>query len=168
LRDAVAVIEEYKIATHDEPVARQRSNYIVRLALAADGLPDRYEQMWTRTDDRERHELCCIPFFTYGLSLGDVITLTTPEGAYRVETKSGHRTIRIAIQDETYAHQHHEDLHGTLTQMGVLAEFLGHAHAYCAVDIVDQEQSDAVIAMLQPLSEAGTLMWEWGDPVSPD
>lgn len=69
------------------------------------------------------------------MSLGDVITLTTPEGAYHVESKSGHRTIPIAIQDEIYAHDH-EDLHGTLTEIGVLAEFLGHAHAYCAVDIV--------------------------------
>jgi hypothetical protein len=77
VRGAVSVIDESKIATHDEPAARERSNYIVRLDLTADGLPGHYEQMWTRTDDRQRHELCCIPFFTYGLSLGDVITLTT-------------------------------------------------------------------------------------------
>lgn len=69
VRDALSVIDQSKIATHDEPAARSRSNYIVRLDLTADGLPGHYEQMWTRTDDRQRHELCCIPFFTYGLSL---------------------------------------------------------------------------------------------------
>ena len=162
------MIDESKIATHDEPAARGRSNYIVRLDLGADGLPGHYEQMWTRTDDKQQHELCCIPFFTYGLSLGDVITLTDPDGAYRVEAKSGHRTIRIAVQDQTYAHERHEELHGGLAQIGVLTEFRGHAYGYCAVDIVDQGQADAVIEMLRPLAEAGTLMWEWADPAVPD
>ena len=27
------------------------------------------------TEDKQRFELCCIPFFTYGLSLGDVISI---------------------------------------------------------------------------------------------
>jgi hypothetical protein len=161
------VIDESKIATHEEPAGRQRSNYIIRLDLTADGSPGHYEQMWTRTDDRVRHELCCIPFFTYGLSLGDVITLTDIDGAYRVESKSGHRTIRIAVQDQTYAHEQHDALHGGLARIGVLTEFRGH-RGYCAVDIVDQGQADAVIEMLRPLTEAGTLMWEWADPVVPD
>jgi hypothetical protein len=49
-----------------------------------------------------------------------------------------------------------------------LTEFRGHAHGYCVVDIVDQGQADAVIEMLRPLTEAGTLVWEWADPVVPD
>jgi hypothetical protein len=52
--DAVSVIDESKIATHDEPAARDRSNYIVRLDLSADALPGHYEQMWTRTDDKQQ------------------------------------------------------------------------------------------------------------------
>jgi Domain of unknown function (DUF4265) len=166
--DAVAVPDESKIATHESPAARERSNYIVRLDLTADGLPGHYEQIWTRTEDERHHELCCIPFFTYGLSLGDVLTLTSEEGAYRVVSKSGHRTIRIAVQDESYAHEQHESLHGELSQLGVLAEFRGHANGYCAVDIANQAQVDALIAMLSPLAETGVLMWEWADPVVPD
>ncbi len=96
---AVAVFDESKIITHASPAARDRSNYIVRLNLTGDGMPGNYEQMWTRTDDERHHELCCIPFFTYGLSLGDVLTMTSEDGAYRVESKSGNRTIRVAIQD---------------------------------------------------------------------
>ena len=168
MRNAVSVIDESKIATHDEPAARNRGNYILRLALSADGLPGHFEQMWTRTDDEQRHELCCIPFFTYGLSLGDVITLTSDDGEYRVESKGGRRTIRIAVLDEAYAHERHEDLHSELAQLGVLTEFRGHAHGYAAVDIVDQGQADAVIDLLRPLVASGTLMWEWADPVVPD
>ena len=135
------MIDESKIVTHDEPAARQRSNYIVRLDLTAVGLPGHYEQIWTRTGESQLHELCCIPFFPYGLSLGDVIALTTADGAYRVESKGGHRTIRIAVQDQTYAHEHHEDLHEALVKIGVVAEFRGHAHGYCAVDILNDEQA---------------------------
>jgi len=61
MRDAVSVIDESKIATHDEPAARERTNHIVRLDLA-DGMPGHYEQMWTRTEDKQKFELCCIPF----------------------------------------------------------------------------------------------------------
>jgi hypothetical protein len=161
------VIDESKIATHAEPAARERCNYILRLDLTADDMPGHYEQMWTRTDDRERYELCCIPFFTYGLSLGDVISLTNADGAYRIEAKRGHRTIRIVVQDEAFAHERHEDLHGELARIGVLTEFWGHANSYCAVDIIDQAQADAVIQLLRPLSGAGTLVWEWADPVVP-
>lgn len=168
MRDADAVIDESKIVTHDQPAARQRSNFVIRLDLSADGLPGHYEQMWTRTDETQLHELCCIPFFTYGLSLGDVIALTNEQGAYRVESKGGHRTIRFAVQDQTDAHEHHGDLHEALVKIGVLAEFRGHAHGYCAVDILNDEQADAVIALLQPMSDVGTLTWEWADPVVPD
>lgn len=161
------MIDESKIATHDEPAARDRSNYIVRLDLSADGLPGHYEQIWTRIDDRQQHEVCCIPFFTYGLSLFDLITLTNADGAYRVKSKSGHRTIRVALQDQTYAHERHEEFHGGLAQIGVLTEFGGHAYSYCAVDIVNQNQADAVIGMLSPLVDTGTLIWEWADPAAP-
>lgn len=165
---AFAVVDESKIATHENPAARERSNYIVRLDLTGDGLPGHYEQMWTRTEDQRLHELCCLPFFTYGLSLSDVVTLTTERGAYRVETKSGNRTIRIAIQDEAYAHEQHEGLHGALARLGVLTEFRGHASGYGGVNVVDQTQADAVVGLLSPLAEAATLMWEWADPVVTD
>jgi hypothetical protein len=165
---AVAVSDESKIVTHASPAARDRSNYIVRLNLTGDGMPDHYEQMWTRTDDERHHELCCIPFFTYGLSLGDVLTMTGEDGAYRVESKGGNRTIRVAIHDASYAHEQHEGLHSALIQVGALAEFRGHANSYCAIDIVNQAQADAVIAMLSPLAETGTLIWEWADPIVAD
>jgi hypothetical protein len=39
------MIDESKIVTHDEPVRRDRTNYILRLDLAADGLPGQLEQI---------------------------------------------------------------------------------------------------------------------------
>ena len=162
------MIDESKIATHDEPVGRERTNYILRLDLTADGMPGHFEQMWTRTEDKQRFELCCIPFFTYGLSLGDVITISDKQVAYRVDSKAGHRTIRFAIQDQEFADRRHEEFHGALAATGVLIELRGHAHGYGAIDVVTQDQADAVIDVLRPLAQSATLMWEWADPVVPD
>ena len=70
--DVVQTIEvtaQSKIATHPGPVGRERTNFIVQLDLAGHGMPGNFEQCWTRTDDHRLFELCCIPFFTYGLSL---------------------------------------------------------------------------------------------------
>lgn len=159
------MIDDSDIATHSDPAARERTNHILRIDLAQDDLPGRYEQLWTRTDDNERFELCCIPFFAHGVSLGDVISLVDSTGSYRVESKAGHRTIRVVIEDEAYAHQSHDEFHGQLAKIGVLSEFMGHAESYCAIDIVDQAQADAVIEMLVPLARAETLIWEWADPV---
>ena len=114
---------------------------------------------------RRLHELCCIPFFTYGLSLGDVVTLTNREGAYRLSSKSGNRTIRFAIEDATYAHERHEELHRQVVEVGVLMEFRGHANDYGAVNIANQAQAEAVVALLSPLAVSGVLVWEWADPV---
>ena len=163
-RDTRLVIDKTKIVTHAEPAERERTNYILRLDLTADGMPGEYEQMWMRTDDRRLYELCCIPFFTYGLSLGDVISLIDDNGAYRVESKSGHRTMRIFVQDDAYAHEQHEDLHASLVGIGVRTEFYGHARRYAAIDLADQTQVDAVIETLAPLVDSKTLIWEWADP----
>jgi hypothetical protein len=164
VRHAVPVPDESTIATHENPVRRERANYIIRLDLGSDGMPDHYEQMWTRTEDKRHFELCCIPFFTYGLSLGDVITLTSEAGAYRIESKSGHRTLRFAVTDDVFAHRQHERLHGQLRRVGVLMELRGHANGYGAIDIANQAQADTVIELLAPHATAGALEWEWADP----
>ena len=82
LHDAL-VINDADIATHTDPVRRGRTNYIVRLDLTQHDMPGKYEQMWTRTDDKRLFELCCIPFFPYGQSLGDTLEIDT---ASRSET----------------------------------------------------------------------------------
>jgi Domain of unknown function (DUF4265) len=168
MRHAGPVVEDSMIATHDEPAARSRTNYILRLSLAADGLPGRYEQVWTRTEDKVSFELCCIPFFTYDMSLGDVIRTTTDDGEYEIVSKGGHRTIRFAIQDEKFRHEGHDSLHASIASAGCLAEFRGHMRGYGAIDIVDEHQSETVRALLTPLAEQGLLMWEWADPAAAD
>ncbi len=104
--------DEPSIVTHSAPIDRARTNFIHRLAV--DG---RFEQVWTRTDDQETFELCCIPFFPYGVSLGDRIAIRD-DGSFQVVEKSGHQTIRVVIHDAQYAHERHADFHALIASTG--------------------------------------------------
>lgn len=64
-------IRQVRIATHQEAVWRDRADYIIRVDLADHGMPGSAEQMWTRATSDGMYEICCIPFFTYGIALGD-------------------------------------------------------------------------------------------------
>jgi Domain of unknown function (DUF4265) len=166
LHDA-PVINDADIATHIDPVGRDRANYIVRLDLTEHGMAGKYEQMWTRTDDKLVFELCCIPFFPYGQSLGDTLEIDTATGAHRVHAKSGHRTIRAAFLNDQAAHAQHSAMHRALVNdLGCQVEFRA-GHHYAAIDLPPGSDASTVMAALTPLAEAGALTWEWADPPAP-
>lgn len=152
---------EARIATHDEPVWRDRTNYIIRVDLAAHGMPGSAEQLWARTDDQRTFELCCVPFFTYGLALGDRVAWDDSSRAATLVERSGRRNVRFAWNDKSQAAEQHEVLHGRLVMAGGLVEFS--SSGYGAVDCADDATTAAVIAVLQPLHDAGVLLWEYGD-----
>jgi Domain of unknown function (DUF4265) len=156
------------IATHANPVGRDRANFIVRLDFTEHGMPGKYEQMWTRAGDRAGlFELCCIPFFPYGQSLGDVLEIDTSTGTHKIRAKSGHRTIRVAFIDHQAAHTHHAAVHQSLAaDLGCQAEFRAGNH-YVAIDLPPTADAAEVIAVLTPLAESGALAWEWADPPAP-
>jgi uncharacterized protein DUF4265 len=109
-----SAVTERQVATHAEPARRDEANFIVRLDLTEHGMAGQYEQMWTRTEDQHSFELCCIPFFTYGQSIGDVLEVKAETGQHRVLAKSGHRTIRFCFTGDRQAHEQHQVLHGAL------------------------------------------------------
>jgi Domain of unknown function (DUF4265) len=159
-------VTERRIATHAEPARRDEANFIVRLDLTEHGMAGAYEQMWARTKDQESFELCCIPFFTYGQSIGDVLEVAAGTGQHRVLAKCGHRTIRFSFTDDRQAHEQHQVLHDALAGgLGCRVEF--HGVRYGAIDLSPDVSADAVIDVLTPHHDAGYLIWEWADPRSP-
>lgn len=152
-----------QIVTHSDPVGRERTNYIHRLATD-DPPASRFEQIWTYTEDQETFELCCIPFFPYGISYGDRISISD-DGTFVVVEKSGRKTIRVVIHDAQYAHERHAEFHDLVARTGALSEAFGHASSYWALSVENDDQAHSVISVLTPLSEARTLDWEWADPV---
>lgn len=153
--------DDAQIATHQEPALRHRSNYIIRIALDSHGLPGRFEQVWARQVDAD-FELCCIPYFAYGLSLGDRLIWSHHSESAEVVAKSGHKTIRIAFLDGDRARTEHQNLHGELARTGCLMEWL--SDGYGAVDLADDTQERAVLEILGRWFEAGGMSWEWADP----
>lgn len=156
-----AGVSDTRHVTHQEPVWRDRTNYIIQVDLEPHGMSQgTLEQIWARTDDNERFEVCCLPFFTYGIALGDTVMWNDSDRTAEVVTSSGRRLVRSVFADREDAHASHEAFHGSLVATGALIEFSG--SGFAAIDIDSDERLAAVMSVLDPLNEAGRLSWEWG------
>ena len=122
-------------------------------------MPGSFEQLWTRTDDQRQFEICCIPFFTYGIALGDVVTWDPVSHLVEVTTPSGHQNIRVAFLNKSKAATSHSDVHGALVQAGCLVEFS--SDGYGAIDIDTTARANVVVGLLAPWVDNDTLIWEW-------
>lgn len=112
-RYRATVADDDVFHTHEQPVWRARSNFIVAVPL-----PERhhYEQLWARREANDLFEICCIPFFARDMSLGDLVRTRAKDGrTYVVEEvvhASGRWTFRLWLGKSD------ED------RLGVEAEFL--------------------------------------------
>jgi hypothetical protein len=145
------------IATHAEPVWRAKTNYIVMADLTEHRLAGRREQMWARRLADGNFELCCLPFFTYGYSLGDVIA---PRATGKdmvlgpVVTPSGRRLLRLAF----HAHEpHHSVIHDAVERSRRPAEWFN--PGYVAIDVADAIP-DEIEEAIHQFKDAGDLHWE--------
>ena len=149
-----------EIATHEHPVWRDRANYILQADLADHGLPGRYEQLWARDLGDGRYQLCCLPFFTYGYALGDVVRLRRAIGPFGqvlgpVVGRSNRSLLRVAFHEP----DRHEDLHESLAASNRPHEW--RAPSYVSIDI-EAEVPEPLWATIDALAAAGHVAWEWG------
>lgn len=101
--EAVVMSMASEIATHDAPAWQERANFIIFADLSSAGMPGRWEQLWARQLGEAEFELCCIPYFTYSLALGDRVR-TQPSGGRRyvvaeVHARSGRRVLRLWLKE---------------------------------------------------------------------
>jgi hypothetical protein len=97
----MAVPSEFVL--HEQPVWRDRSNFIINAELPEKDRPRRFEQLFAREVGEDRFEVCCIPFFVYDIALGDVVR-TAPKGDRKyvvsgVAERSGRYVFRIWFGD---------------------------------------------------------------------
>jgi hypothetical protein len=144
---------------HETPVWRDRANFIIGALLDE---PGKWEQLWARQVGPNRFELCCIPFMTYGLALGDVVETEARDGhehlVARVVGPSGRFAMRAWFLDTSVAAQVAERL-GTA---GALLEWRGHWSRLLAIDAADEAMTHVVADTLRPYEEAGQLNIEIG------
>jgi hypothetical protein len=79
-------MNDAEIATHEDPAWMAQANFIIVADLGDYGMQGRLEQMWARQLGEAEFMICCIPFFTYGIALGDrVLTSQREERRYIIE-----------------------------------------------------------------------------------
>ncbi len=116
--------------------------------------------------DRYRVESCV--FFAYCISRNDVVRARERDGdgtplLEHVESKSGHRTLRIALDPDLEL-----DAGGVQGMLERIVE-LGCTHEIMrpkivAVDLPPEADVAQVVALLEAGSRDGWLAWEWADP----
>lgn len=69
-------VEANEWVVHSSPARADAIDFVAN-AKIHDGAPGsiRFEQLLLQRVGTDRFRLCCIPFFTYGYNLGDVVTL---------------------------------------------------------------------------------------------
>jgi hypothetical protein len=156
-RDAVWVV-------HEDPVIRERENYIANVDLSAYGLHGQHEQLWLRPIGSGVYEVTCIPFCVYGLALLDRVTLTDDGASVRrILEASGRRVLRILLM-ESYADRLPAVIDGIVSIVSSLnlhSEWHGGRHL--AIDVVGDVPLDGLFELLKDDVAAQHAYWEWGD-----
>jgi hypothetical protein len=135
------------------------------VALEHDGGPED-EWLWAEPLGSDRFRIESTPFFAYGLSHGDVVRAAGGGDMARlesVERKSGHRTMRIALDagwdlDRAELQQFLDEL----LALGCTYEAMPPKIA--ALDVPPETDVGEVVARLQVQFRDGVLVWEWADP----
>jgi hypothetical protein len=124
------------------------------------------EWLWAEPLGSGRFRLESTPFFAYGLSHGDVVRAAEEAEMPRlgeVERKSGHRTLRIALDERRDLEQ--PEIQRFLDELlGVGCIYEAMPPKIVALDVPPEIDVAAVIGRLQTQRRDGVLIWEWADP----
>lgn len=150
------------VAQHTNPVWGHKSNFLIQVDLAPFGMKERWEQLWVRQLGEGSFEVCCIPFFTYGVALGDTVSAVVGERfdyEFRgVIAKSGQLTLRIAVVNRDDATRLHEHIHAVLSSTGLAHEWYG--TGYVAVSVSDDADEGAITSALAAIIDRGEVAIE--------
>ncbi len=119
------------LAWHYDPV--HTSDFFIRADLSVYGMPGRFEQLWAKRVTERTFKICCVPFFTYGIALGDTVETDEEFTFQRIVHKEGHRVLRIAI-----ANNNEQAGTNSIVQQWVMHSGLQHewySSTYVAVDL---------------------------------
>lgn len=147
-----------QFSTHDEPVWRERANFIINAPLPEEG---RFEQLWTRQLGENLFEVCCIPFFLYDVALGDTVE-TAPQGdrqyvLSRVRQRAGRYVFRAFFERTQYRFR--DSTVEALESLGALIEWS--SPSLLAVD-AEGPAVQKVADLLNGLERQERLVYETG------
>jgi hypothetical protein len=149
----------WSIATHANPAWRSKANFIIFATVDE----SHWEQLWTKRLVGNRFEICCIPFFVYDISLGDIVTVhAIGDKKYVIDQvllPSSHYTFRVWFGNagERAARAEVSDF---LAQMGCLVEWW--SHDLLAIDVLTDESAQRIADYLHRLDVMELLEYETG------
>ncbi|WP_205829056.1 DUF4265 domain-containing protein [Microbacterium sp. B19(2022)] len=145
-------------ATHREPVWRERSDFIIGIPIDPGNTDVITEQLWARKVSESTFEICCIPFFAYDISLGDVVEVDASFEVKRVVERSGRYVFRVHVKDSISSVA--ADVVRSIEAQGGLVEWS--SPRLFAVDADNSIKAQEIANLLQQMEEQGLLVYETG------
>ena len=147
---------DYKIHLH--PVRGEAADSIVHAVVEHEGSRDIRESLWAKHLGGNRYESCCIPFFVYGLALGDEVEARLDDAGTllfdRVVEPSGNETFWILF-NEPYAQEVRTRVYEKITGLGCIVE--GYNKALLAFNAGSESQANLAVALLRDECEKELL-----------
>lgn len=144
-----------EVMVHRSPVWRERADFLFRARLDPAG-PAGWEQLWGCRTEARRLVVCCIPFFTYGLALGDEVEVDDSGAMLGIWRPSGMATVRVWFGGR-------DDLHGEV--LGI-AGAVGALQEWSSPNLValsvDGGVAEDLADQLATLARENGLEWEHG------
>ncbi|MEV7860914.1 DUF4265 domain-containing protein [Streptomyces hirsutus] len=130
--------------------------------LAPFGLGGMLEQLWLRKlPEDSGYEVCCIPFYAYGLALGDIVGKSEADTIDRLIGRSGRRVLRVFFVDPRPSGDSRAALRSAVASANLLSEWNGEHHV--AIDVPDVSAMQPVFESVQDEIQKGAAFWEWSD-----
>jgi len=143
-------------AWHYNPV--WASDFFIRVDLSEHGMPGRFEQLWVRKLNNRQFQVCCIPFFVYGIALGDTVRTDDEFTFQQVVKKGRHKTLRVAVAAKEKQNGIHQILHEWVESTGLAYEW--YSPGYLAVDLPPDSQGQTSFPDLERLGENQEISFE--------
>jgi hypothetical protein len=122
-----------------------------------------YENLWAAPIKEKHFRIESIPFFVYGVSLGDIVT-AMPDNEGRLQfgevvKPSGHKTLRARSGDLLKNEVHRNEVIAHLRKLGSDVEAL--RSRLLAIDVPPNVSLEAVTDFL---TNEAKVSWEYGNP----
>jgi hypothetical protein len=150
---------------HHGSVWLDRMDYVFHAVLPDD--PEGVEQLVGRRVADNELELCCIPFFLYDVSLGDIVAIDNDDMFERVVRPSGRYTFRVWFGKESDPKDAPKDQIAAELELELGALLEWHGADLLAVDAEDGVAAQTIADYLQARENAGEITYETGKTVSP-
>lgn len=146
------------VKVHNNPVWRDRANFIIQAQVEHDGDDEIREQLWTRQITDDRFEMCCIPFFIPDLALGDEVQTELDAAGRqllkRVVRRSGNQAFWIWFEEDADRELLNSVYEG-ITRLGCLAE--GYSKGLLAFNAESDSQAKQALEFLDSEELRGYL-----------